>query len=383
MFRNLPKSILVLFSTLFVLFGVVEIAVRIFAPQSGRTFVADPFIRTIHEKNVSVRQEREDVVALSKTNKQGFMGDDFVVGKEENAFRIAVIGDSFTEAFEVGTNNSFTALLEKGLNEKNGLLSYETYNFGISGAGSTHELLAYEHYAKPYNPDMVIWQIYLGNDLSDDLLLIDEVKGAESPNATEARTGYLRAFFSNNFHSPRFFLRKIEKIKTIYSLLARYNIVSRNQHFYDNQDKQNTYPFIYDIFNSGEKTIFTDNLSLTCKFAKEFKEKTFRDGIPLLVVLIPAKYQVLEEDWGKLLSKFPGMQEKTWDRLQPLMPIKECLGEQKIDYIDMYPIFEKIVKDGGERMYFVTDDHFNVFGHQLTAEALKAKISGAGSERDK
>lgn len=380
MFRNILKSTLILFVTLLVLFGVVEITVRIFAPQSGRTFIADPFIRTIHAKNVSTRQEREGVVAFSKTNEQGFIGDDFVTEKKENTFRIAVIGDSFTEAFEVGTDNSFTALLEKSLNGKNGPSSYETYNFGISGAGSTHELLTYEHYAKKYNPDMVIWQIYLGNDLSDDLLLIDNIKDGESPDATEAQTGYLRAFFSNNFHSPRFFLRKIEKIKAIYSLIARYNIVSRNQHFYDNPDKQNTYPFIYDIFNSAEKTIFTNNFSLTCEFAKEFKEKTFRDNVPLLVVLIPSKYQVLEGDWEKLLSKFPSMQEKTWDRLQPSIPIRKCLGEQKIDYIDMYPIFEKIIQDGGERMYFVTDDHFNVFGHQLTAEAIRAKILGEDIE---
>src|SRR3989344_4902033 len=211
-------------------FIAVELLVRIFVPQERPLFIADPLIRTIHRSDVDTIRKGSEYQAHIRTNTQGFVGDDFIVEKPTGTYRIAALGDSFTEAFDVDIDKSYTVLLERMLTESRKTLQ-QVYNFGISGAGSTHELLTYTKYAATYNPDMVLWQIYLGNDLADDLLL--RTDGMGTSTVTEARTGTVRAFLSNNFQSLRFFIREFEKITAVHDLLARYSIVSRQLDYYD------------------------------------------------------------------------------------------------------------------------------------------------------
>lgn len=371
MIKNFLKLFMAFLLTLLVAFLCVEVLVRIFAPQERGLFIADPYIRTIHKPNVETIRKTVEYESRMKTNSQGFVGEDFSLAKGENTYRIATLGDSFTEAFDVDLDKSYSSLLEKTLDSASGELDYQVYNFGVSGSASTHELLTYKHYASVYQPDIVIWQIYLGNDLADDLLLRSNIESAGAPTIEEARTGTLRAFLSNNFHSPRFFLRQLEKISAIRDVLAKYNIISRQL---DTYDAKRSYPFIYDVFNVGEDTIFTENFPLTCEFVEQFKDETTKNNSNLIVLLIPSKEEVIDEEWDKLLAQFPEMKGKTWNRLQPLERLRPCLEEKEVAYVDMYPIFKEIIDTGGERMYYSTDVHLNSYGHQLVAEALFKRI---------
>jgi len=345
-------------------FVTVELLVRIFAPQERPLFIADPLIRTIHKPNVDTMRKGPEYQAHIHTNAQGFIGKDFSIEKPPGTYRIAALGDSFTEALDVDVDKSYTALLEGMLTESH-KTPYQIYNFGISGAGSTHELLTYTKYAAAYNPDMVLWQVYLGNDLADDLLL--RADGMGTSTATEARTGTLRAFLSNNFQSPRFFIREFEKIEAVHELLTRYSIVSRQLDYYD---AGRAYPFVYDVYNAGEKTVFSENFSLMCDFVHEFKSETSARGDRLVVLLIPAREQVLDEEWEKILDAFPEMKKKTWNRLQPLEKMRACLDQESVPYVDLYPIFKAALNAGNERMYYHTDPHLNEYGHTLVAKSV-------------
>ena len=154
-------------------------------------------------------------------------------------------------------------------------------------------------------------------------------------------------------------------------MLTKYNIISRQL---DTYDAKRSYPFIYDVFNSGEETIFTDNFPLTCEFVEQFKDETEKNNAQLLVLLIPSKEEVLDSEWEKLLAQFPEMGNKQWNRLLPLEKLRPCLEEKQVAYVDMYPIFKEIMDAGGERMYYEIDLHLNPYGHQLIAESIVEKI---------
>jgi hypothetical protein len=91
--------------------------------------------------------------------------------KPPGTFRIAVLGDSYAEAFQVDRDATFWAVLERRLNEtcfaETGI-RVEVLNFGVSGYGTTQQLQMLRHYVWPYEPDLVLLAFLTGNDLHDN-----------------------------------------------------------------------------------------------------------------------------------------------------------------------------------------------------------------------
>jgi hypothetical protein len=92
-------------------------------------------------------------------NSAGFRDLERTVQKAPNVSRVALIGDSFVEALQVPFEKTAGQLLERSLNSANGGASqhrtYEVLNFGISAHGLGQFLLAWENYARGYQPEYV------------------------------------------------------------------------------------------------------------------------------------------------------------------------------------------------------------------------------------
>jgi hypothetical protein len=89
-----------------------------------------------------------------ETTSWGFHDQERSLEKPAGLTRMAVLGDSYVEALQVPFPKSATQLLETRLNERRAR-TYEVLNFGISGYGLGQELLAFEHFAKRFSPDVV------------------------------------------------------------------------------------------------------------------------------------------------------------------------------------------------------------------------------------
>lgn len=90
--------------------------------------------------------------------------------KPPDTFRIAVLGDSFAEAFQVDREKAFWAVMERKLEScaSFGGRKVEVINFGQSGMGTAMELLALRHRAWKYSPDLIVLALFIGNDISDN-----------------------------------------------------------------------------------------------------------------------------------------------------------------------------------------------------------------------
>jgi len=102
-------------------------------------------------------------------NSDGLRDREHALDKPPNTLRIAVLGDSYTEALQVNREDAFWAVMEKDLNKcKNlGHRQVEVINFGQSGFGTTLELLALRHRVWKYSPDAVLLA-FIYNDVSDN-----------------------------------------------------------------------------------------------------------------------------------------------------------------------------------------------------------------------
>ena len=100
-------------------------------------------------------------------NEQGLRNDkDFGYEKPEGVIRVLSLGDSHTQGYEVRQDYTFSAIIDKYLNDRG--YKSEVINAGISGFSTAEELLYLENEGIKYKPDYVVLGFY-ANDYQDNI----------------------------------------------------------------------------------------------------------------------------------------------------------------------------------------------------------------------
>ena len=149
---------------------VTEIALRMinysfptfYSPDEYRGYVLTPKIEGWY------RKEGESFVRI---NSDGLRDVEHAKQKPANTLRIAVIGDSYAEAFQVPLEQAFWKLAENHLQNCSALngQTVEMINFGVSGYGTAQQLITLQRQVFEYSPDVVLLAVTTNNDVSDNL----------------------------------------------------------------------------------------------------------------------------------------------------------------------------------------------------------------------
>jgi lysophospholipase L1-like esterase len=100
-------------------------------------------------------------------NKQGFRNyRDFGYDKPAGTIRIITLGDSQTEGAEVRQDYTYSAIIEKYLNNQG--YKAEVMNAGVAGFGTAEELLFLENEGIKYKPDFIVVGFF-ANDPEDTI----------------------------------------------------------------------------------------------------------------------------------------------------------------------------------------------------------------------
>lgn len=101
------------------------------------------------------------------TNSKGFRNTkEFSYNKPANTLRVLSLGDSHTQGHEVRQDSTFSAVLERMLNQPN--RTAEVINTGTSGFSNAEALVLLENEGFKYNPDVVVLAFF-ANDFEDNL----------------------------------------------------------------------------------------------------------------------------------------------------------------------------------------------------------------------
>src|SRR5882762_5002238 len=163
--RNLKKKLLlVMFGLLFGLF-MSEIFLRVigysyplfYTTDSDRGFALQPGVEGHYQR------EGESYVRI---NSDGLRDREHAKAKPAGTVRIAVLGDSFSEAMHVPMEQTFWSRLERKLQEGNAFpgKKVEVINFGVSGYGTAQELMTLRQKVWDYSPDIVMLTFTTYND---------------------------------------------------------------------------------------------------------------------------------------------------------------------------------------------------------------------------
>ncbi len=113
---------------------------------------------------------RKEGEAFLEINSLGYRDDEYELAPPPGTFRIAVLGDSFTEARQMPLEETYWHRLGEALSACPALegKDVEVLNFGIGGYSTTQSLLAYETDARRFQPDLVLLGFFSGNDIREN-----------------------------------------------------------------------------------------------------------------------------------------------------------------------------------------------------------------------
>ncbi len=143
----------------------VEIVLRILGIQMGGIIaMSDPHTGSTHIPNRTLVHDSEGF-AVVRINSHGFRDHETTREKPPGTFRIALLGDSFVEARQVALEHAVSEQLESLLKPGG---RYEVLNFGMNGFSTAQERLRLEHFALPFDPDLVVLCVTFTNDIRDN-----------------------------------------------------------------------------------------------------------------------------------------------------------------------------------------------------------------------
>jgi hypothetical protein len=148
---------------------VVETGLRLMGIEYPLFYDYDPYLGNKLRPGVKGYYVSEGRGYVS-INRDGLRDREHPVSHPANTLRIAVLGDSYTEAMQVNADEAFWAVMAKELQHCDNLRDrkVEVINFGQSDFGTTQELLVLRHKVWKYSPDVVLLAFTTGNDISDN-----------------------------------------------------------------------------------------------------------------------------------------------------------------------------------------------------------------------
>lgn len=383
--KEFLKNITLLAAVVIICLILLEIGLRIADYPEDSFYAYDKNVGLKYEPNMEgvYTKQIQEFKNPIKINNYGFYDHNWQQEKNESVFRIAVLGDSFTANMAVPLEKSAWKIIEKKLNEKmkeqnkNGkgkIDSIEILNFGVNSYSTAHEYLVLKYYALQFDPDLVIMNFFY-NDISRN-----------TPSST--RLGFFIKDSENSkkliFDKTEFTAQKTLKMK--YYLRQHVKIVSLIMRVMDNLQAVKAKDLAskgiatdneYDIFQKTYSNETDNNWLLTKAIIMLTKKLCDKNEVPFLLINIP--WEPTDDQFERIQQMNPGLNRSEMDFSKPGRILDEFTKENKLDYIDLYPVMipqEK--KIGMEKLHYSYDGHWNAGGNKLAADVISDELVNSG-----
>lgn len=389
--RRIGNLFLGLVSCLAVLLAA-ELLLRLFGYQAALSqfYLTDPLLGWRLRPNAEGWQTEEGKQFV-RINSAGYRDLEREIKKPKDVYRIAVLGDSFTQAMEVALAEAFPAVVEQELKHCEGLAGKtpEVLNFGVKGYGTGQELLSLKRDVWQYQPDFVVLAVFSENDVFDNHPELNHTDAELAPYFRLDKDGKLqlesvsdRSPWLSAVRSNTVWLKTHSHIGQLIDKFMRLTSATqgkRNQtrlikKFGKNYGAVMIYrtPTLPELLEAWEVTE-----ALLIEFSREVREK----GAGFLLTTLSNPIQV--EPNAERRNAFQ-RQIKSPDLFYPDRRIERLAIEQHIPHAILAPELQKLAESdnayyhGFENMQ-LGNGHYNPLGHQrvgaLLAEAICEEIS--------
>lgn len=321
-----------------------------------------------------------------ETNSLGFRFDLEKYQKKGNKFRIAVLGDSQVEGEE--TKYTLPTLLERKLIELTGNKNIEVMNFGVMSYSPIINYVNLKRQVLGFKPDLVLLYFDM-TDVFDDNFRYKQITEWDkdmSPVAVAPGVEYtvmnvdgkpvttvelgrniaLRRPFTSVASFTIYLMEKSYLLKIIYHKThdekAVFDLYDGEYMRGKKSDQErykrlNTAP-VYEWCTNYDSPEIQKQKDFSFSILGKMKSLLLKDNIPLIVITVPVKSQLVSQDGKPEFS---------------VMPIKSMYEFCVANEIGFHCPELKLLTDrlkNNEEIYWLDNAHFNYRGKEIWADAL-------------
>jgi hypothetical protein len=335
-----------------------------------------------------------------RLNRDGLHTHNYEVAKAPGVHRLLGIGDSFMfSGGPVPYEDQFFVRLSRWVANAEPTGRWESINLGLSCLGVPSELAVLRHEGLRLEPDLIVWALYLGNDITDEeagapflppalaadipapqetanawrttpALLLPRLAGRllrivrEEPqllvpscDASSAQTESPAAAECGHLETPEVPFDPLAKL-TSDAAFARYER-SRLYVMYRPAVRESL---------AGRVALLVERMAAAQRLVGSRR---------LLVVLLPDEYHVSPAARQRALAAAPELAGEALDFEYPHRAVAEGLDGLGFAVLDLDPAF-RAAAAAGEALYAPNDGHLSVAGNHLAAEAIAAELRRLG-----
>jgi len=369
--RRAPKALvrLLVLGLLFLAeFAVLEATLRWrggteASPEFQSLFTDDEQVGHRLRPNAQARYTTPEFSTDLTINAQGVRDDQNIGPKAPNERRVVVLGDSLVLSVQVPLAETFGKRLEARLNAAGGSEHWRVINAGIQGYSPVEEWLFYEHVASAFQPDVVLVVAFVGNDAIeafDRESWIDADRPPELSTKDRARTQvvrFVRASMVMQYVRLRWDLLRARFASPV-------GVPER--------------PLV--SYAADPPREVTHGLEVTRRAYDLVAKKAAADGARTGLVLMPARFQTDDADYGHLMEAVRAAGGELV-RNASSERFATALAPLGLPMIDLQPVLAAQPDRVG--LFFQRNVHLTARGHEVVAGALYdfMKTSGLTSPR--
>ncbi len=290
-----------------------------------------------------------------ETNSDGYRDEDFVLKLKDPKMRIAALGDSFTEAYQVDAS----AMWPRKLQELLGSERFAVFNLGVHNYGLPEYLLTIEHKLNQIKPDLIVVGLFMLNDIYE-----------YAPVDSFERRQQVKSL-----------LNSISLGTTVAQALRRRAATAPSPTgpspphrcfpgYVNNADYERNYFHAYQEWTwkvAPDSAEFQKGFAVSIAYLERMVALA---KVPVIFMLIPFRDQIDDGWWSTYQCLF----QPTGERRFALQ--EEILRQFHHPYLlDLTPEFHR---QSHRPLYLKFDGHWDVEGHELAARLLADYIRRSG-----
>lgn len=315
-------------------------------------------------------------------NAHGFRDYGRTYEKPADTFRILVLGDSYTEALQVPLKKSFSALLEKKLNENSDSRKFEVLNLGQSGFGTADAYMRYVNFGVHYSPDVVILAFYTGNDFRNNSKILNHKSLAfyfgfdENKNLVLDRS--LFAEYQKGMTLPKRIFQALKRKSYLASLLSERIFLLKQQFRRSDSLGSHKEAAKGTLGEFSDLNIYLTQLTLRWREAFDvtggliqmFRDFVSRHGAKFVLVTLSNPEQVHFEVQQEVIK----LNHVSFDFEQPDKFLERLAKRNGINFLKLMPVLNDYHLKTGRYLHGFGSTrgrgHWNENGHQIAAENI-------------
>lgn len=345
-------------------FGIFETALRVWgsseaAPAFQGLFTPDPDTGFRLKPGARMRFTTPEFDTEIAINNAGVRDDEDVGPKAADERRIVILGDSLVLSVQVSHARTFGEVLERRLNSRPSRYRYRVINAGVQGFGPVQELLFFKKIGAELQPDVVIATVFVGNDAEEAVATRVALDRTERPLMDTLR---------ESVTTP---LRRLVRRSMVLQVL-RLRVVAATERL-----RPSVAPPEAPLQSYAAKPAprIQQGIEITRDCVRQIAEHASTFGARTAVLLMPARFQVDDGDYGRLRSAVAQaggelVRDAATERFDA------AFAELGLPRLDVLPALREAPP--GPDLFFQRNVHLTPRGHEVVAAALDRFLAKHG-----